>query len=180
MTGNLHGGLDGDGLKFAIVVARFNHLVTSQLLDGAKAALSAHGVRDQDVTVVSVPGSFEIPLVAKRLAVSSRFDSIVCLGAVIRGETNHYEYVAGEAAKGVSKTSQETGVPVIFGILTTDTIEQAIERAGGKDGCYNKQPRDSSKPGLSGDSDARRGNTGYSAGLAAIEMANLIKAIDSS
>ena len=180
MTNELRGVLDGDGLKVALVVAKFNHLVTTRLLDGAKAALSDNGVRDQDVTVVYVPGSFEIPIIAKRLATSLRFDSVVCLGAVIRGETDHYEYVAGEAARGISRTSQETGIPVVFGILTTDTAEQAIERTGGKDGRYNKQTRVASKPDLSNDSHEGHGNAGYSAGLTAIEMANLIRTIDST
>ena len=179
MTDELRGGLDGEGLKIAIVVARFNDFVTSRLLDGAKAALSTHGVRDKDLTVVSVPGSFEIPVAARRLADSSRFDSVVCLGAVIRGETDHWEYVAGEAAKGIARASQETGVPVIFGVLTTNTVEQAIERAGGEDGSHSTEARSSSKPELSGESDAGHGNAGYGAGLAAIEMANLVRAIDS-
>ena len=179
MTNELRGGLEGDDLKVALVVARFNHLVTTRLLDGAKAALSDNGVRDQDITVVYVPGSFEIPIVAKRLATSSRFDSVVCLGAVIRGETDHYEYIASEAARGISRTSQETGIPIVFGILTTDTIEQAIERAGGKNRQYNKQARYTSKPNHPDDSGEGQGNTGYSAGLTAIEMANLIKTIDS-
>lgn len=180
MTDELRGGLDGEGLKIAVVAARFNDFVTSRLLDGAAAALSTHRVRDRDVTVVSVPGSLEIPVVARRLADSGRFDSVVCLGAVIRGETDHYEYVAGETARGIARTSQETGVPVIFGVLTTDTVEQAIERAGGEDSRYGRRARSASKPEISGESEGGRGNAGYSAGLAAIEMANLIRAIDSA
>ena len=151
----MRGDLQGQGLRVGVVVARFNDFITSRLLDGAKAALSSHGVRDEDITIASVPGSFEIPLTAKKLAGSGRFDAVICLGAVIRGETGHYEHVAGEAAKGISAVALETGVPTIFGVLTTDTLEQAINRAGGK-----------------------QGNSGYSAGVAAIEMANLLRALD--
>ena len=151
----MRGELRGQGLRVAIVVARFNDFITSRLLDGAKAALSGHGVRDEDITIASVPGSFEIPLTAKKLAGSGRFDAVICLGAVIKGETDHYEHVAGEAAKGISAVALATGVPTIFGVLTTGTLEQAINRAGGK-----------------------QGNSGYSAGVAAIEMANLMRALD--
>jgi 6,7-dimethyl-8-ribityllumazine synthase len=151
----LQGGLRGEGLRIAIVVARFNDFITSKLLDGARAALERHGVADNDVTVVSVPGSFEIPLAAKKLAESGDHHAVICLGAVIRGETDHYEHVAGEAAKGIAAASLASGRPVIFGVLTTDTLEQAINRAGGK-----------------------QGNNGYAAGLAAIEMANLMTALD--
>ncbi len=150
----MRGDLRGQGLRVGIVVARFNDFITSRLLDGAKAALSSHGVRDEDITIASVPGSFEIPLTAKKLAGSGRFDAVICLGAVIRGETDHYEHVAGEAAKGISAVALATGVPTIFAVLTTDTVEQAINRAGGK-----------------------QGNSGYSAGVAAIEMANLMRAL---
>lgn len=155
MSVELQGGVDGEGLRIAIVVATFNEFITSKLLDGAKAALSRHGVRDGDVSVASVPGSFELPLVAKKLAESGQHDAVICLGAVIRGETDHYEHVAGEAAKGIANAGLSSGVPVIFGVLTTDTLEQAINRAGGK-----------------------QGNNGYGAGLAAIEMANLMRALD--
>ena len=151
----MRGDLRGQGLRVGVVVARFNDFITSRLLDGAKAALSSHGVRDEDITIASVPGSFEIPLTAKKLAGSGRFDAVICLGAVIRGETDHYEHVAGEAAKGISAVALATGVPTIFAVLTTDTVEQAINRAGGK-----------------------QGNSGYSAGVAAIEMANLLRALD--
>lgn len=157
MATEFQGSLQGDGLKVAVVVARFNDFVTSRLLEGAKAALSQHGVSEDGMTVVSVPGSFEIPAVAKRLAQSGKHDAVVCLGAVIRGETDHYEHVAGEAAKGIAAASMSSGVPVIFGLLTTDTVEQAINRAGGKSG-----------------------NHGYSAATTAVEMANLLKAIDAS
>ena len=155
MSVELQGGMNGEGLRVAIVVATFNDFITSKLLDGARAALARHGVREDDVSVASVPGSFELPLVAKKLAESGRHDAVICLGAVIRGETDHYEHVAGEAAKGIANAAFNSGIPVIFGVLTTDTLEQAINRAGGK-----------------------QGNNGYGAGLAAIEMANLMRAID--
>ena len=155
MSVELQGGIDGEGLRIAIVVATFNDFITSKLRDGAQAALARHGVRDDDVSLVSVPGSFELPLVAKKLVESGRYDAVICLGAVIRGETDHYEHVAGEAAKGIANAGLSSGVPVIFGVLTTDTLEQAINRAGGK-----------------------QGNNGYGAGLAAIEMANLMRALD--
>ena len=155
MSIEMQGGTNGEGLRIAIVVANFNDFITSRLLDGAKAALARNGVRDDDVTVVSVPGSFELPLVAKKLAESKRHDAVISLGAVIRGETDHYEHVAGEAAKGIANAGLSSGVPVIFGVLTTDTLEQAINRAGGK-----------------------QGNNGYGAGLAAIEMANLMRVLD--
>ena len=155
MPNELKGSLQGEGLKVAVVVARFNDFITSRLLEGAISALSQYGVADDDITVVSVPGSFEVPFVAKRLATANKHDAVVCLGAVIRGETDHYEHVAGEAAKGIAAAAMTSGVPVIFGILTTDTVEQAINRAGGKSG-----------------------NHGYSAAVTAIEMANLARAID--
>ena len=155
MTVNLQGSMHGAGLRFGIVVARFNDFVTNRLLEGAKAALSQHGVADDDVTVVSVPGSFELPITAKKLAESKKYDGVLCLGAVIRGETDHYDRVAGEAAKGIAAAALATGVPVIFGVLTTDTLEQAINRAGGK-----------------------QGNAGYSAAVTAVEMANLLKLLD--
>ena len=155
MSVEMQGGTNGEGLRIAIVVANFNDFITSRLLDGARAALARNGVRDDDVTVVSVPGSFELPLVAKKLAESKRHDAVISLGAVIRGETDHYEHVAGEAAKGIANAGLASGVPVIFGVLTTDTLEQAINRAGGK-----------------------QGNNGYGAGLAAIEMANLMRVLD--
>ena len=155
MSVELQGGMNGEGLRIGIVVATFNEFITLKLLDGAQAALARHGVRDDDVSVASVPGSFELPLVAKKLAESGQHDAVICLGAVIRGETDHYEHVAGEAAKGIANVGLNSGVPVIFGVLTTDTLEQAINRAGGK-----------------------QGNNGYGAGLAAIEMANLMRALD--
>ena len=155
MTREIQGSLSGDGLRVGIVWATFNDFITSRLLDGAKAALGRHGVRDEDVTVASVPGSFEIPLIARKMAESGQYDAVICLGAVIKGETDHYHHVAGEAAKGISAASLATGVPVIFGVLTTDTVEQAVNRSGGK-----------------------QGNTGYNAGIAAVEMSNLVRELD--
>ena len=155
MSVELQGGSNGEGLRIAVVVATFNDFITSKLLEGALAALDRHGVRDGDITIARVPGSFELPLAAKKLAESARHDAVICLGAVIRGETDHYEHVAGEAAKGIANASISSGLPVIFGVLTTDTLEQAINRAGGK-----------------------QGNNGYNAALAAIEMANLMRALD--
>ena len=154
MTREFHGNLDGSGLKIAIVVATFNDFITSRLLEGAKSALSSHGVTDKDVTIASVPGSFEIPLVAKTMAASGHYNAVICLGAVIKGETDHYEHVASQAARGISSASMSTGVPIIFGILTTNTLEEAMNRAGGKSG-----------------------NNGYHAGIAAVEMSNLLRVI---
>ncbi len=150
----VEGMLTGRGKRFGIVVGRFNELIGGKLLEGALDALVRHEVTPADVTVAWCPGAFEIPLVAKRLAASGGVDAIICLGAVIRGATPHFEYVAGEVAKGVAAVGLETGVPVIFGVLTTDTIEQAIERAGTK-----------------------AGNKGFEAAMAAIEMANLMAAL---
>ena len=151
------GDLEGQGLRIGIVVARFNQAITSRLLQGAQKALDEHGVRAQDVTIVRVPGSFELPVAAKRLAKRHTLDAIVCLGAVIRGETDHYEHVAGEAASGIASASATTGVPVILSVITCDTVEQAINRAGGK-----------------------QGNLGYNGAVAAIEMANLMTALDAA
>ncbi|MFH1140087.1 MAG: 6,7-dimethyl-8-ribityllumazine synthase [Chloroflexota bacterium] len=155
MPQELKGGLQGAGLRIAIVVSRFNQSITSGLLQGALEGLAAHGVQDQNVTVAWVPGSFEIPLIAKRLARSGNFDAIVCLGAVIRHQTDHYRYVAEAAAIGIAEIARETGVPVAFGVLTTENEEQAMERAGGKEG-----------------------NKGYDAALTAIEMADLLRLIN--
>ena len=157
MSRKIAGSLNGEGLRVGIVAAEFNDFITSRLLEGAVAGLEAHGVKDDDVTVASVPGSFEIPLIAGKMADSGQYDAVICLGAVIRGETDHYNYVAGEATKGIASASVSSGVPVIFGILTTDTLEQAINRAGGK-----------------------QGNNGYGAAVVAVRMANLVRAIDTS
>ncbi len=148
------GALLGQGLRFALVVARFNEFITGKLLEGARDALRRHGVADEHIDVAWAPGAFEIPLVARWLAESGRYDAVICLGAVIRGATPHFDFVAAEAAKGVASVGLSTGVPVILGILTTDTIEQAIERAGTK-----------------------AGNKGFHAAMAAIEMANLRREI---
>ncbi len=146
--------LIGEGLRFALVVSRFNEFITSRLLEGAKDALLRHGVKASDVEVFWVPGSFEIPLVAKELALTGRFDAVVALGAVIRGDTPHFEYVASEVAKGIAMVSLEQRVPVAFGVLTCDDLEQAIQRAG-----------------------AKGGNKGAEAALSALETANLLRKI---
>ncbi|GAV31226.1 6,7-dimethyl-8-ribityllumazine synthase [Coriobacteriaceae bacterium EMTCatB1] len=148
------GDLIGQGLKVGIVVSRFNELLSSKLLSGAMDALTRHGVAEKDVDVAWVPGAFEIPLVAKRMAGSGRYDAVLALGVVIRGGTPHFEYVAAEVSKGVAKASLDTGVPVIFGVVTADTIEQAVERSGTK-----------------------AGNKGWDAALAGIEMAKLLAAV---
>jgi 6,7-dimethyl-8-ribityllumazine synthase len=130
----IEGSLDGEGLRVCVVVARWNEFVTRKLLEGAVITLRERGLLDADVTVAWVPGAFEVPTAAKWAAASGHFDAIICLGAVIRGETAHFEYVAGGAAEGIAAVSRETGVPVIFGVLTVDSVEQAMARAGGKDG----------------------------------------------
>jgi len=148
------GHFSAQGLKFAIVVARFNELISSKLLGGALDALRRHGAKDEDVDVAWVPGSFEIPLIARKMAESGKYNAVIALGAVIRGATPHFDYVSNEVSKGVAAASMQTGVPVIFGVLTTDTIEQALERAGTK-----------------------AGNKGWDAAMSAIETANLLKAL---
>lgn len=148
------GDLIGSGLKVGIVVSRFNELLSSRLLGGANDALVRHGVAADDTDTVWVPGAFEIPLVAQRLAASGRYDAVVALGVVIRGATPHFEYVAAEVSKGVAKVSLDSGVPVAFGVVTADSIEQAVERAGTK-----------------------QGNKGWDAAVSAIEMANLLKSL---
>ncbi len=157
MTNNktFEGMLLGEGLKFGLVVARFNDFITNKLLEGAKDALLRHGVNEDDIEVTWVPGSFEIPLVAQKLAATKRFDAIICLGAVIRGGTPHFEYVASEVTKGIAQVGLSTGLPVIYGVITADTLEQAIERAGTK-----------------------QGNEGARAAATAIEMANLLNTIE--
>lgn len=147
--------LNGTGLKVGVVVARWNDFITSKLLAGAEDCLVRHDVSTQDIDVAWVPGAYEIPLMAKKLATTKKYDAVVCLGAVIRGSTPHFDYVAGEVSKGIAKVSHETEVPVIFGVVTTDTIEQAVERAGTK-----------------------AGNKGWEAALSAIEMAKLVKKFD--
>lgn len=157
MVKRYEGKLLGEGLKFAIVVARFNDFITNRLLEGAQDALIRHGVKDEDIDVAWTPGSFEIPLIAKKMAQSGRYDAVVCLGAVIRGGTPHFEYIASEVTKGIASVGLEAGLPVILGVVTADTLEQAIERAGTKSGNYGAQ-----------------------AALHAIEMANLAKSIAGS
>lgn len=155
MPRNIEGKLVAEGKKFGLVVGRFNDFITDRLVGGALDALIRSGASDDDIDIVRVPGAFEIPLLAKKLAGKGRYDAIICLGAVIRGSTPHFDYVCAEASKGIAKVSMDAEVPVIFGIITTDTIEQAIERAGTK-----------------------AGNKGWSAAMAAIEMANLMESVD--
>lgn len=130
----MEGMLKGEGKTFAIVVSRFNDFITSKLLDGALDCLTRHGVKDEDLSLVRVPGAFEIPLAAQKLAQSGKYDGVICLGAVIRGATTHYDYVCSEVSKGIAKVSLDTNIPVGFGIVTTENIEQAVERAGTKSG----------------------------------------------
>ncbi|RZT97152.1 6,7-dimethyl-8-ribityllumazine synthase [Ancylomarina subtilis] len=148
----IEGNLIAEGLKFGIVAGRFNEFIGGKLLEGAIDAIKRHGASEADVDLAWVPGAFEIPLVAKRMAKSGKYDAVICLGAVIKGSTPHFEYVSGEVTKGVASVSLDQEVPVIFGVLTTDSIEQAIERAGTK-----------------------AGNKGFEAAVSAIEMANLLK-----
>ena len=154
MSNLFEGVLLGKGLKFGVVVSRFNELITKKLLEGAQDALLRHGVGEGDIDIAWVPGAFEIPLVAKKLAETKKYDAIVCLGAVIRGATPHFEYIASEAAKGIARVSLDSGLPISYGIVTADTLEQAIERAGTK-----------------------AGNRGFDAAVDAIEMANLLRSV---
>lgn len=154
MTKLIEAGLQAKGKKFGIIVSRFNDFITGKLLDGAVDALTRSGAADKDITVLKVPGAFEIPLAAQIMTKKGQFDAVICLGAVIRGATTHYDYVCAEVSKGIAAVSLDTGIPVIFGIVTTETIEQAIERAGTK-----------------------AGNKGFDAALAGIEMANLSQTI---
>jgi 6,7-dimethyl-8-ribityllumazine synthase len=180
MTSEIRGSLDGTDLRIGIVAARFNRDITSRLLTGARAALAQHGVSEDCVTVASVPGSFEIPLAASKMAGSGCYSAVVCLGAVIRGETDHYQHIAEAASHGVARAGLDTGVPVVFGVLTTDTFEQALARAGGVAGQDVETGRPQSKPGHDPeDSGSEHGNIGFDAVLVAIEMANLMRALDS-
>jgi len=149
------GKITGEGKKFGVIVGRFNDFISDRLLGGALDALVRHGTKDEDIDIVKVPGSFEIPLLAKKLAQKKKYDAIICLGAVIRGSTPHFEYVSAEVSKGIALVSLESGIPVIFGVVTTDTLEQAIERAGSKSG-----------------------NKGWTAAVAAMEMANLVESLN--
>ncbi len=152
MARTIEGKLDAKGLNIAIIMSRFNDFVVNRLLGGARDALIRHGAEEDAIDVIKTPGSFEIPLLAQRAAKTGKYDAVICLGAVIRGATPHFDYVAAEVSKGIAAVGLETGVPIAFGILTTDTIEQAIERAGSKSG-----------------------NKGWDAALSAIEMANVLK-----
>ena len=154
MDRQFEGVLLGKGLKFGLVVSRFNEFISKKLVEGAQDALLRHGVNQEDIEIAWVPGSFEIPLIAKKLAQTKRYDAVICLGAVIRGGTPHFAYIAAEVSKGIAKVALDTGLPVIYGVITPDTLEQAIERAGTK-----------------------RGNKGFEAAMSAIEMANLVKSI---
>ncbi|MFC1897122.1 6,7-dimethyl-8-ribityllumazine synthase [Chloroflexota bacterium] len=154
MNRHFEGVLLGKGLKFGLVISRFNEFITKKMLEGAQDALLRHGVNQEDIETAWVPGSFEIPLIAKKLAQTKRYDAIICLGAVVRGGTPHFEYIATEVTKGIASVGLETGLPVTYGIITADTLEEAIERAGTK-----------------------MGNKGFDAAVDAIEMANLIKGI---
>lgn len=155
MPNIIEAGLQAQGKKFGIIAGRFNDFITEKLVGGAIDGLTRSGADDRNITIVKVPGAFEIPLLAKKMAFSKKYDAIICLGAVIRGATSHYDYVCSEVSKGIASVSLDSGVPVIFGILTTETIEQAIERAGTK-----------------------AGNKGFDAALAAVEMANLASKLD--
>lgn len=154
MSKSFEGMLLGKGLKFGLVVSRFNEFFTKKLLEGAQDALLRHGVNEEDVEVTWVPGSFEIPLIALKLAQTKKYDAVICLGTVVRGDTPHFEYIAAEVTKGIAKVGMETGLPILNGVITTDTLEQAVERSGTK-----------------------AGNKGFEAAVNAIEMANLIKTI---
>jgi 6,7-dimethyl-8-ribityllumazine synthase len=151
----LEGQLSAEGFKFGIIVSRFNDFISSRLVEGAMDALLRHGATEEKVSIIRVPGAFEIPLTAKKLAESGRYDAVICLGAVIRGSTPHFDYVAAEVSKGIASVALESRIPVTFGVLTTDNLEQAIERAGSKSG-----------------------NKGYDGAMAAIEMVNLFKELE--
>jgi 6,7-dimethyl-8-ribityllumazine synthase len=154
MSKQYEGMLLGKGLKFGVVISRFNEFFSKKLLEGAQDALLRHGVNEEDIEVAWTPGSFEMPLIAQKLAQTKKYDAVICLGAVIRGGTPHFDYIASEVTKGIAKVNLDTGVPVIYGVITTDTLEQAIERSGSK-----------------------VGNKGFDAAVSAIEMANLVKSI---
>jgi 6,7-dimethyl-8-ribityllumazine synthase len=146
----IRGDVEGHGRRFAVAAARFNEVLVAKLVDGALDCLRSHGMGDEDLDLVWVPGAFELPFVARRLAATGEYDAVVCLGAVVRGETAHFDFVAGESARGIRRAAEDTGVPVVFGVLTTDTFEQAMDRAGGK-----------------------HGNKGWDAAMSALEMASL-------
>ena len=154
MSNRFEGTLIGKGLKFGLVISRFNEFFTQKLLEGAQDALLRHGVSEEDIDIAWTPGSFEIPLIAQKMAQSKKYDAVICLAAVIRGGTPHFEYISAEVTKGIAKVNLDSGIPVIYGVITTDTLEQAIERSGTK-----------------------AGNKGFNAAVSAIEMANLVKSI---
>ena len=153
----LEGNLVAEGLKIGIVAARFNEFIVSKLIGGAEDALKRHGVREEDIELAGVPGAFEIPLIAQKMAHSKKYDAVICLGAVIKGATSHYDYVCAEVSKGIATVSLNSNIPVMFGVLTTDSIEQAIERAGTK-----------------------AGNKGFDVAVSAIEMCNVIKTLENN
>lgn len=153
----LEGNLVAEGLKIGIVAARFNEFIVSKLIGGAEDALKRHGVREEDIELAWVPGAFEIPLIAQKIANSKKYDAVICLGAVIKGSTSHYDYVCAEVSKGIATVSLNSNIPVMFGVLTTDSIEQAIERAGTK-----------------------AGNKGFDVAVSAIEMCNVIKTLENN
>jgi len=155
MSKHFEGKLIGEGLRFGLVISRFNEFITKKLLEGAQDSLLRHGVKEEDIEIAWTPGAFEIPLIAKKLAQSKKYDAVICLATVVRGGTPHFEYIAAEVTKGIARVGLETGLPVIYGVITADTLEQAIERAGTK-----------------------AGNKGFDAAMSAIEMANLVKGID--
>lgn len=150
----LEGSLSASGIKFGLVISRFNHFLTDKLLTGALDCLNRHGCEQENITVARVPGSFEVPYAAQRMARSGSYDAVICLGAVVRGDTPHFDYIAAESAKGIARIAMETGLPVIYGMVTADTLEQAIERSGTK-----------------------AGNKGWDAAMAAVEMVNLYRQI---
>ncbi len=154
MSRILEGRLSAEGFRFAIVASRWNELIVGRLVSGAEDALRRLGARDDDITIIRVPGSFEIPLAARRFAATGRFDAIICVGCVIRGETPHFEYIASEVTKGIAAAAAETGLPVSYGIITADTVEQAVNRAG-----------------------VKAGNKGFEAAMSAIEMCNLLREV---
>ena len=154
MSNHIEGSLDGSGLKIGIVAAKFNEFITTKLVEGAEEGLSENGVDGTDVTIAYVPGSFEIPVVASKMAHSGNYDAVICLGAVIKGDTDHYEFVAGEATRGIAEASISSGIPVIFGVLTTHNMQHALERSGG-----------------------RKGTAGHSCALTAIETVNVLRTV---
>jgi len=154
MSKHFEGKLLGEGLRFGLVISRFNEFITKKLLEGAQDALLRHGVREEDIDIAWTPGSFEIPLIAKKLAQTKKYDAIICLATIVRGGTPHFQYIAAEVTKGIANVGLEAELPIIYGVITADTLEQAIERAGTK-----------------------AGNKGFNAAMSAIEMANLVKSV---